>query len=203
MEAADGPVEWHTRTRDKYRMVYSEQQRKGLERAYEQNKFISIKTKMKMAKELNLSDRQVKIWFQNRRAKERRQKNKESEDYRENHIPPSEDSTLDSSSGNDVGNSLPTVNVGVTEPPSCRFITTQIPPMDMDYLGKDQRGLNDKTNSSNISQFPSHSVNNQSNTSLQTILPCKWPSAESGILLPNTNMSPLSFYLDMGYDPRL
>ncbi|WAQ98724.1 CAD-like protein [Mya arenaria] len=117
--AADGPVEWHTRTRDKYRMVYSEQQRKGLERAYEQNKFISIKTKMKMAKELNLSDRQVKIWFQNRRAKERRQKNKESEDYRENHIPPSEDSTLDSSSGNDVGNSLPTVNVGVTEPPSC------------------------------------------------------------------------------------
>ncbi|KAH3838784.1 hypothetical protein DPMN_112199 [Dreissena polymorpha] len=48
-----------TRTRDKYRVVYTDKQRKGLEKAYEENKFITMETRNKLSKELDLSDRQV------------------------------------------------------------------------------------------------------------------------------------------------
>jgi len=49
-----------TRTRDKYRVVYTEKQRQGLERAYEDTKFISAEKKQQLAKDLDLSQRQVK-----------------------------------------------------------------------------------------------------------------------------------------------
>ena len=53
------PVEGRTRTRDKYRVVYTEKQRLGLEKAYENNKFITTQKKTELAKDLALSDRQV------------------------------------------------------------------------------------------------------------------------------------------------
>ncbi|XP_052791775.1 homeobox protein Hox-A5-like [Mya arenaria] len=196
------PADGLTRTSDKYRVVYTEQQRKGLERAFEQNKFIPIKTKVELAKKLDLSDRQIKIWFQNRRAKERRQKNKESEDYKENHIPSREDNTLDAIGRNDVGNWSPITSKALTELPSCRFLAAAQTPMNMKYFGNDQCGLKDKNNSSESSQFLSHSVNNRSSISMHEVSPSNWPSIESG-LLPHTNVSPLSFNRGFGYDPRL
>ncbi|KAH3838781.1 hypothetical protein DPMN_112196 [Dreissena polymorpha] len=56
---AAAPEEGMTRTRDKYRVVYTEKQRKGLEQAYEENKFITMETRTKLSKEIDLSDRQV------------------------------------------------------------------------------------------------------------------------------------------------
>ncbi|KAH3838744.1 hypothetical protein DPMN_112158 [Dreissena polymorpha] len=53
------PEEGMTRTRDKYRVVYTDRQRKGLEQAYEENKFITMEIRSKLSKELDLSDRQV------------------------------------------------------------------------------------------------------------------------------------------------
>ena len=53
------PVEGMTRTRDKYRVVYTEKQRQGLERAYEETKFISAEKKQQLSKDLDLSERQV------------------------------------------------------------------------------------------------------------------------------------------------
>ncbi|XP_045206464.2 homeobox protein CDX-4-like [Mercenaria mercenaria] len=73
------PAEGMTRTKDKYRVVYTEKQRKGLEREYNTNKFITTERKAKISEELNLSERQIKIWFQNRRAKERRDSRKSKE----------------------------------------------------------------------------------------------------------------------------
>lgn len=61
-----------TRTREKYRSVYSELQRHDLEQEFAVNKYISIKRKTELARQLALSERQIKIWFQNRRAKDRR-----------------------------------------------------------------------------------------------------------------------------------
>ncbi|XP_066555068.1 homeobox protein CDX-2 [Amia ocellicauda] len=61
-----------TRTKDKYRVVYSDHQRLELEKEFHSNRYITIRRKADIAATLGLSERQVKIWFQNRRAKERK-----------------------------------------------------------------------------------------------------------------------------------
>uniref|UniRef100_G3NAG6 Homeobox domain-containing protein n=1 Tax=Gasterosteus aculeatus aculeatus TaxID=481459 RepID=G3NAG6_GASAC len=61
-----------TRTKDKYRVVYTDHQRLELEKEFHFSKYITIRRKAELATTLGLSERQVKIWFQNRRAKERK-----------------------------------------------------------------------------------------------------------------------------------
>ncbi|XP_070699380.1 homeobox protein CDX-1b [Pempheris klunzingeri] len=61
-----------TRTKDKYRVVYTDHQRLELEKEFHYSKYITIRRKSELATTLGLSERQVKIWFQNRRAKERK-----------------------------------------------------------------------------------------------------------------------------------
>lgn len=66
-----------TRTKDKYRIVYTEQQKVELEKEFLFNQYITIQRKAELAGSIGLSDRQVKIWFQNRRAKERKSRRKQ------------------------------------------------------------------------------------------------------------------------------
>ncbi|XP_023386478.1 homeobox protein CDX-2 [Pteropus vampyrus] len=66
----DRPVK--TRTKDKYRVVYTDHQRLELEKEFHYSRYITIRRKAELAATLGLSERQVKIWFQNRRAKERK-----------------------------------------------------------------------------------------------------------------------------------
>lgn len=68
-----------TRTKDKYRVVYSDHQRLELEKEFHYSRYITIRRKAELAALLGLSERQVKIWFQNRRAKERKQAKKRDE----------------------------------------------------------------------------------------------------------------------------
>ena len=53
------PTEGMTRTRDKYRVVYTEKQRVGLEKEFKNNKFITTKIRTRISKDLELSERQV------------------------------------------------------------------------------------------------------------------------------------------------
>ncbi|EDW04112.1 GH11619 [Drosophila grimshawi] len=71
--------EGKTRTKDKYRVVYTDFQRLELEKEYCTSRYITIRRKSELAQSLSLSERQVKIWFQNRRAKERKQNKKGSD----------------------------------------------------------------------------------------------------------------------------
>ncbi|XP_064828732.1 homeobox protein CDX-1-like [Oncorhynchus masou masou] len=61
-----------TRTKDKYRVVYTDQQRLELEKEFQSSRYITIRRKTELSLGLSLSERQVKIWFQNRRAKEKK-----------------------------------------------------------------------------------------------------------------------------------
>ncbi|XP_077424946.1 homeobox protein DBX1-B-like [Vanacampus margaritifer] len=59
------------------RAVFSDLQRKALERTFQKQKYISKPERKKLASKLGLKDSQVKIWFQNRRMKWRNSKERE------------------------------------------------------------------------------------------------------------------------------
>uniref|UniRef100_A0A1A8Q5P2 Developing brain homeobox 2 n=1 Tax=Nothobranchius rachovii TaxID=451742 RepID=A0A1A8Q5P2_9TELE len=59
------------------RAVFSEEQRKELEKTFRRQKYISKMDRNKLAADLSLKESQVKIWFQNRRMKWRNRKEKE------------------------------------------------------------------------------------------------------------------------------
>uniref|UniRef100_A0A3Q3W5W6 Homeobox domain-containing protein n=1 Tax=Mola mola TaxID=94237 RepID=A0A3Q3W5W6_MOLML len=69
---AQDPFRGKTRTKDKYRVVYTDKQRLELEKEFQFNRYITLRRKTELSVALGLSERQVKIWFQNRRAKERK-----------------------------------------------------------------------------------------------------------------------------------
>ncbi|CAG2113036.1 unnamed protein product [Medioppia subpectinata] len=56
------------------RAVFHSLQRKGLERRFQKQKYITKPERQNLAQSLNLSDSQVKVWFQNRRMKWRHSK---------------------------------------------------------------------------------------------------------------------------------
>ncbi|MEE6480797.1 hypothetical protein FKM82_012672, partial [Ascaphus truei] len=59
------------------RAVFSEDQRKALEKMFQKQKYISKADRKRLALNLALKESQVKIWFQNRRMKWRNSKEKE------------------------------------------------------------------------------------------------------------------------------
>ncbi|XP_057706979.1 homeobox protein CDX-1a [Corythoichthys intestinalis] len=76
----NAPAAGKTRTKEKYRVVYTDHQRQELENEFQFNRYITMRRKSELSLALNLSERQVKIWFQNRRAKERKINKKKLQD---------------------------------------------------------------------------------------------------------------------------
>ncbi len=60
--------------------MYTEPQRVELEKEFLYSKYITIKRKSELSLTLGLSERQIKIWFQNRRAKDRKTSRKQRSD---------------------------------------------------------------------------------------------------------------------------
>ncbi|VDO95430.1 unnamed protein product [Soboliphyme baturini] len=59
----------------KYGSKKARRQLKALEDSFEKQKYLSVQDRLDLAKHLNLSDSQVKTWYQNRRTKWKRQSN--------------------------------------------------------------------------------------------------------------------------------
>ncbi|XP_063706393.1 uncharacterized protein LOC134835445 [Culicoides brevitarsis] len=57
----------------KARTAFTDHQLQTLEKTFERQKYLSVQDRMELANKLNLSDTQVKTWYQNRRTKWKRQ----------------------------------------------------------------------------------------------------------------------------------
>ena len=63
----------HRRRKRKLRTVFTEKQLDGLESKFADKKYLSVPDRMELASRLELSETQVKTWFQNRRMKCKKQ----------------------------------------------------------------------------------------------------------------------------------
>ncbi|XP_013776376.1 barH-like 1 homeobox protein, partial [Limulus polyphemus] len=57
----------------KARTAFTDHQLRTLEKSFERQKYLSVQDRMELASKLNLTDTQVKTWYQNRRTKWKRQ----------------------------------------------------------------------------------------------------------------------------------
>ncbi len=69
----------HRRRKRKLRTVFTEKQLDGLESKFADKKYLSVPDRMELASRLELSETQVKTWFQNRRMKCKKQQALETE----------------------------------------------------------------------------------------------------------------------------
>merc|ERR1712117_44065 len=60
------------RKQRKARTAFTDYQLQTLERSFEKQKYLSVQDRQELAAKLNLSDTQVKTWYQNRRTKWKR-----------------------------------------------------------------------------------------------------------------------------------
>lgn len=77
----------HRRRKRKLRTVFTEKQLDGLEAKFADKKYLSVPDRMELASRLDLSETQVKTWFQNRRMKCKKQQAVEQQDGLDNHDP--------------------------------------------------------------------------------------------------------------------
>ncbi|XP_064650109.1 homeobox protein ceh-30-like [Lineus longissimus] len=68
-----GPNSMKAKKPRKARTAFTDHQLNSLERSFERQKYLSVQDRMELAAQLNLTDTQVKTWYQNRRTKWKRQ----------------------------------------------------------------------------------------------------------------------------------
>ncbi|KAG7173629.1 Homeobox protein ceh-30-like [Homarus americanus] len=64
-DGGDGPPP--CKKQRKARTAFTDNQLQTLEKSFERQKYLSVQDRMELAAKLNLTDTQVKTWYQNRR----------------------------------------------------------------------------------------------------------------------------------------
>ena len=72
-----------TSTRPWCRPVFTQLQRRGLEKRFQATKYVTKRERLQIGAMLGLSETQVKVWFQNRRTKWRHEAAKKEEKQKE------------------------------------------------------------------------------------------------------------------------
>ncbi|KAG8187202.1 hypothetical protein JTE90_020071 [Oedothorax gibbosus] len=67
------PYNLKVKKQRKARTAFTDHQLQTLEKSFERQKYLSVQDRMELAAKLNLTDTQVKTWYQNRRTKWKRQ----------------------------------------------------------------------------------------------------------------------------------
>ncbi|XP_034950722.1 homeobox protein ceh-31-like [Chelonus insularis] len=67
------PISPPSKKQRKARTAFTDNQLQTLEKSFERQKYLSVQDRMELAAKLNLTDTQVKTWYQNRRTKWKRQ----------------------------------------------------------------------------------------------------------------------------------
>lgn len=81
----------------KLRTVFTEKQLEGLESKFAEKKYLSVPDRMELASRLELSETQVKTWFQNRRMKCKKQQVSEDQQSGSEEVDGGNDPAVDSS----------------------------------------------------------------------------------------------------------
>ncbi|KAK4322559.1 hypothetical protein Pmani_006685 [Petrolisthes manimaculis] len=72
-QCSDGSGPPPLKKQRKARTAFTDNQLQTLEKSFERQKYLSVQDRMELAAKLNLTDTQVKTWYQNRRTKWKRQ----------------------------------------------------------------------------------------------------------------------------------
>ncbi len=65
--SSSGACDSNSRKQRKARTAFTDYQLQTLERSFEKQKYLSVQDRQELAAKLNLTDTQVKTWYQNRR----------------------------------------------------------------------------------------------------------------------------------------
>ncbi|CAG0905297.1 unnamed protein product [Darwinula stevensoni] len=73
VESPNSQLDLKNKKQRKARTAFTDHQLQTLEKSFERQKYLSVQDRMELAASLNLTDTQVKTWYQNRRTKWKRQ----------------------------------------------------------------------------------------------------------------------------------
>lgn len=86
MESSSHLLGHRMKRKRKLRTVFTEKQLEGLETKFAEKKYLSVPDRMELAGRLELSETQVKTWFQNRRMKCKKQQVSEPHEDEEQEV---------------------------------------------------------------------------------------------------------------------
>ncbi|XP_077011910.1 H2.0-like homeobox protein [Tamandua tetradactyla] len=135
----------YKRKRSWSRAVFSNLQRKGLEKRFEIQKYVTKPDRKQLAAMLGLTDAQVKVWFQNRRMKWRHSKEAQAQKDKDKEAGEKPSGGVPAADGEQDERSLPSRSEGEAESDSSDSESLDLAPSDTERTEGAERALHQTT----------------------------------------------------------